>query len=38
MTRNIVFRDGKIQKETMVTNRFVASEMIKQLPALDDEL
>ena len=38
MTKNIVFRDGRIQKETNVTNRFNASEMIKQLPVLEDEL
>ncbi len=38
MTKNIVFRDGRIQRETNVTNRFNASEMIKQLPVLEDEL
>ncbi len=32
MKRNIVFRDGRIQKESMVTNRHFASELIKNLP------
>ena len=32
MKRNIVFRDGRIQKEAMVTNRHFASELIKNLP------
>ena len=32
MKRNIVFRDGRIQKEAMVTNRLFASELIKNLP------
>jgi putative ABC transport system ATP-binding protein len=32
MKRNIIFRDGRIQKETMVTNRHFASELIKNLP------
>jgi len=38
MTRNIVFRDGRILKESAVTGRFIASELIKQLPAQDDEI
>lgn len=37
MTRNIIFRDGKIVKESMVTDRFNATELIKKLPVLDDE-
>jgi len=32
MKRNIVFRDGRIQKESMVTNRHFSSELIKNLP------
>lgn len=32
MKRNIVFRDGRIQKEAMVANRLFASELIKNLP------
>jgi len=36
MTKNILFRDGKIVRETMVTDRFNAEEMLKQLPAQED--
>ena len=32
MKRNIAFRDGRIQKESEVTNRLFASELIKNLP------
>ncbi|MGE0019390.1 MAG: ABC transporter ATP-binding protein [Draconibacterium sp.] len=32
MKRNIVFRDGRIQKEAMVANRLFATELIKNLP------
>ncbi len=32
MKRNIVFRDGRIQKESVVINRLFASELIKNLP------
>jgi putative ABC transport system ATP-binding protein len=32
MTRNIIFRDGRIQKESFVTNRFNATELINALP------
>ncbi len=32
MKRNIVFRDGRIQKEVIVTNRHFATELIKNLP------
>lgn len=32
MKRNIIFRDGRIQKESMVSNRHFASELIKNLP------
>lgn len=31
-TRNIIFRDGKIQRETIVTDRLSATEMLKNLP------
>lgn len=37
MTRNIVFRDGRIMKESVVTDRYNASELIAALPATDDE-
>lgn len=36
MKRNIVFRDGRIQKEVMVTNRSFATELIKNLPVEAD--
>jgi len=31
-TRNVIFRDGRIQRETMVNDRLSAREMIKNLP------
>jgi putative ABC transport system ATP-binding protein len=31
-SRNIIFRDGKIQRETIVTDRLSASEKLKNLP------
>jgi putative ABC transport system ATP-binding protein len=31
-TRNVIFRDGRIQRELVVTDRLSASEMIKNLP------
>jgi putative ABC transport system ATP-binding protein len=31
-TRNVIFRDGKIQRELVVTDRLSASEMLKNLP------
>jgi putative ABC transport system ATP-binding protein len=31
-TRNIIFRDGKIQRESIVTDRLSATEMLKNLP------
>lgn len=31
-TRNVIFRDGKIQRELMVSERLSATEMIKNLP------
>jgi putative ABC transport system ATP-binding protein len=31
-TRNIIFRDGKIQRENIVTDRLNATEMLKNLP------
>lgn len=37
MKRNIIFRDGRIQKETEVDNRHFASELIKNLPVEIEE-
>jgi putative ABC transport system ATP-binding protein len=37
-TRNVVFRDGHIQKENMVTDRLSAREILKTLPVEIDEL
>ncbi len=37
MTRNIIFRDGRIVKETEVTDRFDARELIKNLPVQDED-
>lgn len=37
-TRNVVFRDGHIQKENMVTDRLFAREILKTLPVEIDEL
>jgi len=37
-TRNVVFRDGHIQKENMVTDRLFAREILKTLPAEIDEI
>jgi putative ABC transport system ATP-binding protein len=36
-TRNVIFRDGKIQRETLVTGRYFASEMLKDLGPESDE-
>ncbi|MBN1987195.1 MAG: ABC transporter ATP-binding protein [Prolixibacteraceae bacterium] len=36
MKRNIVFRDGRIQKENAVTGRFKATELIEALPVEED--
>jgi len=38
MKRNIVFRDGHIVKENMVTDRFNAKKMLEALPVNQDEL
>jgi putative ABC transport system ATP-binding protein len=35
--RHIVFRDGKIKSDKINTNPRVASEVLKELPAIDDE-
>jgi putative ABC transport system ATP-binding protein len=35
--RNIIFRDGKIRKDEAVKNRPVAAEVIKTIPALDED-
>ena len=37
-TRNVVFRDGHIQKENLVTERLYAREILKTLPVEIDEL
>jgi putative ABC transport system ATP-binding protein len=37
-TRNVVFRDGHIQKENMVTDRLFAREILKILPVEIEEL
>ena len=34
--RAIVFRDGKVRKDDAIVNRSVASEVLKQLPVLED--
>ena len=31
-TRNVIFRDGKIQRENVVTDRLYAREMLRNLP------
>lgn len=36
MKRNIVFRDGRIQKESLVTDRFNATQLIEALPVEED--
>lgn len=36
MKRNIIFRDGRIQKEIQVSDRFNARKLIEALPAEDD--
>lgn len=36
MKRNIIFRDGRIQKENEVTDRFNASELIEALPVEEE--
>jgi len=37
MTRNIIFKDGRIVKESLVTDRYDARELINNLPAPDEE-
>jgi putative ABC transport system ATP-binding protein len=32
-TRNVIFRDGKIKRETLITERLFAREVLKDLPA-----
>jgi putative ABC transport system ATP-binding protein len=34
--RVLIFRDGKIRKDDVVTNRPKASEVLKTLPSLED--
>jgi len=36
-TRNVIFRDGKIQRETMVNDRLFAREILKDMPEEDIE-
>lgn len=36
--RHVVFRDGILKSDTMNTNPKIASEVIKQMPAIDDEM
>lgn len=36
MKRNVIFRDGRIQKENMVTDRFYATKLIEALPVEED--
>lgn len=36
MKRNIVFRDGRIQKESMITDRFNATQLIQALPVEEE--
>lgn len=38
MKSNIIFRDGRIQKESLVTNRFNATDLIKGLPVEMEEM
>jgi putative ABC transport system ATP-binding protein len=38
MKSNIIFRDGRIQKESVVTNRFNATELIKGLPVESEDI
>jgi putative ABC transport system ATP-binding protein len=37
MSRNIIFRDGRILKESVVTDRFDARELINNLPVQDED-
>jgi len=36
-TRQIVFRDGKVQRDTQVANHLRAAEILKSLPAIEEE-
>ena len=36
-TRNIIFRDGRIQKENIITDRLFARDVLKKLPVEEDE-
>ncbi|MFZ5939903.1 MAG: ABC transporter ATP-binding protein [Bacteroidota bacterium] len=38
MTRNVVFRDGHILKEEIVENRLMAAEVLKSLPAENEDI
>jgi putative ABC transport system ATP-binding protein len=37
MTRNIIFKDGRIVKESEVTERFSAREILNNLPVQDED-
>jgi putative ABC transport system ATP-binding protein len=37
-TRNVIFRDGKIQRENLVSERLNASEILKSMPAEIEEI
>jgi putative ABC transport system ATP-binding protein len=36
--RAVVFRDGKIRKDELITHRSVATEVLKNLPAVEEEV
>jgi putative ABC transport system ATP-binding protein len=36
-TRNIIFKDGHILRESIVTDRIIAHEMLASLPVEDDQ-
>ena len=38
MKRNVIFRDGRIQKETVVTDRLNATKLIEALPVEDNDI
>jgi putative ABC transport system ATP-binding protein len=38
-TRNVIFRDGRIQRESIVTDRLSAKDMLRNLPVeISDEI
>jgi putative ABC transport system ATP-binding protein len=36
-TRNLLFRDGKLVRDSVVQNRFVAREVLKTLPTVEQQ-